>query len=144
MKKLIFVSVVSLGVSLPAVGGDSSEKLQSGGGANGRVWEALSIGEKTAYIGGTYDALVFVASLTMNIQGSSAGPMGTGIAIEGLTYDEISKVVDAFYADAANARVPITFALAWAKRKVSGDTVTQLDALAANFRRAVAKQVGAQ
>jgi hypothetical protein len=51
-----------------------------------------------------------------------------------MEYGEIVKIVDGFYADAANARVPILYALMWAKNKVSGATAEELDAQAAKMR----------
>ena len=57
--------------------------------------------------------------------------------IVGVTLGEAVAVLDSFYADAANARVPVMLALRWAKLKIEGGSPESLDSLASFLRSIV-------
>ena len=136
MKNLLLASVLSLCFGLCALGDDSPLFYHTDGQLNGRAWAVFTAYEKRTYIWGAYDALQFANAA--NSPGAVGLPGNPGrqpdIVIDGLTAQEVAKVVDGFYSDAANVRVPVFWTLIWAKRKVAGDSVADLDKMAAQFR----------
>jgi hypothetical protein len=72
---------------------------------------------KSAYIAGVYDAMILEHS---DHAGGGARPKEIDLVIDRMTYGEIAKVVDTFYADPANVRGAYNSGAFLGKRKVSG------------------------
>jgi hypothetical protein len=130
--KLILLA--AFGFSLQTFGADSD--YRSDGFINGRSWTEMSISSRIDYISGFYDGLSFLAT----DEGASRETrrLRAEVTPYGMKIAEIVAVVDGFYADAANARLPVPLALVWAKKKIFGASEQELDRTAASLRRAYA------
>ena len=130
MRRLI-LAAFTLAISHQLIGGDSDTLARSAGWTNGRIWVTMPLRQRAMYVVACYEGMNFIAEVT---DSTKATELAQGIRINELTAVEIAKVVDGFYLDAANVRVPIVFALTWARRKVSGASESELNTLAAQYR----------
>lgn len=99
--------------------GDDIDLIKTSGLANGRTWTGLRVESKTMYLLGVGEGMQFLAAISNN---RIANEQFKEVSITGFTLGEIIKVVDGFYSDVANARIPIVDAMTWAKKKVNGAT----------------------
>jgi len=100
------------------------------GWSNGRIWQSMDRSQKISYLMGADDG----ESHLMN-EVESVDPV-LAKRIEGILnpqqiktpikQSEIASVIDDFYRDAANLRLPVAFALTWASMKINGTEESEL------------------
>jgi hypothetical protein len=93
---------------------------------NGRYWKLMDEGHKVIYIVGFTEGMQLEA--TLNNQHSSLG-------LKGYIVSDFVGVIEQFYADPANIRVPIIDAWMWMQLKLTGATEEQLKSAAEGFRQ---------
>jgi hypothetical protein len=108
--------------------------------SNGRFWLALAEGQKLTWLFGYSDGSKTAAAFV-----GAAEPSDKLLAQYILDFQPIDKLtaaewvgsIDRFYQDTPeNGPVPVAGAMQYIKRKASGATSAELDALAASLRKA--------
>jgi len=103
--------------------------------SNGRFWIAMP-GQplKTAYVAGFVDSLWLCM---MEPEHNMAGTVQSMIvSTSKTTVGEYVESLDKFYAEPMNRKIPIVFAMNWAKKKAGGASETELNEYEARCRAA--------
>jgi|ERR1035438_6235097 hypothetical protein len=116
---LSFLLVINVVAQQTSADNNQTRKM-----TNGRFWVIIPAMEKTAFVAAALDTIrsIDLANGKVTPEDSSAY-----IYCPSLTIGEIQKELDAFFADAANAPIPIVRALAWVSSKSRGASREQLD-----------------
>lgn len=130
MKKILISLVLFASIVLAQDGWETASLY------NGRAWVGMeTTATKAMYLRGLYDGQ-FNAGVLLGL-GNVEKQMDNKPL--GVSPKEIVAILDMFYSDQSNARVPIFYALVWAKKKIDGADVRELDDFAAKLRRTVAE-----
>ena len=112
--------------------------VYTGNMANGRYWKMLDFPAKVLFTRGIDDGIAFF-TLEMNLLKILDAKTTDIVANEynpaSASYEELIQQIDAFYADAANANLPIVYARLYTVRKMNGYTPKELQDYAAALRQ---------
>jgi hypothetical protein len=126
MKKILISLVLFASIVLAQDGWETASLY------NGRAWVGMETTvAKAIYLHGLYDGQ-FNAGILLGVCNVEKEMNNKPI---GVSYKEMVAILDTFYSDQSNARVPIFYALVWAKKKTDGANVRELDDFAAKLRR---------
>jgi hypothetical protein len=97
---------------------------------NGRMWKLFTENEKITYVAGVRAGISLIC-----LTNSELEPAGDFYKLVGKSNKEISAMIDTFYEDAANVRIPVLTAYIWAAKKINGVANEELEELIAQLRR---------
>ena len=141
MRRGIMVAVIACGLcSEPEAYAQEHRpaSLYTANLANGRYWKILDSPSKLFFVRGIDDGIAFL-TLEMNLLDVLDSAKSEKLANEfnpngEASYEELIQQIDAFYADAANANLPVVFARHYVVRKLNGYSPKELDGYAAALR----------
>lgn len=105
---------------------------------NGRFWNNISPAMKIGYLIGFTEG---IHATLLNIDGGNSvakyTPVKDELIASKFTFGEIRSEMDRFYADAANARIPINLALVIVNKRMKGEPEDKLADLISAARQIV-------
>jgi hypothetical protein len=141
-KRILSVVILTVLMSTALFGGDTSDNRRSRGILIGREWVDLSESEHIFYLTGLLDGLTFGSTVLSSVL-SKKTSSATGAQSwfdetyfpSASTVREISKGVNIFYADPANANVAVIFAVQTFKMRVDGKPQAEIAKVIEELRK---------
>jgi len=106
--------------------------LRTNGLQNGRLWAYYTYAEKLAYIIGVSEHRYIVTESLVESEKRLEREM---VIPQGVTFTEVAKAVDHFYADPINARVPVVMGVSYVGMAMRGASSELLSSYLSRIRR---------
>jgi hypothetical protein len=111
-----------------------SDPTTTGGFRNGRLWAILSDNSKAFYVAGIEDGEV-IALFALPSAPKACSDAVTKLEPRGYVAGDYVKMLDEFYREPANVRVPIVYAYNYALKKLAGMSAKELSEMEATMRK---------